>query len=157
MTPLRLTDTQLHEFGALEGNSNRMASLNAVHTEKESVMPKTTKKKPISKAAAAALKAMENMVIKTADLDVHIEQVTERLKAAGLAMDIGSVLYAGRNGGLGQVVVNISSGGFGSLWPEWAYQVAEGALHFNKKVLLIYIDQPVGDNLGIVLCTNTPA
>jgi hypothetical protein len=80
----------------LEGNSNRMASLNAVHTERESVMPKTPKKKPMNKAAAAALKAMENMVITTADLDVHIEQVTERLKAAGLGSDIGSIAYAGR-------------------------------------------------------------
>ena len=119
----------------LEGNSNRMASLNAVHTERESVMPKTPKKKPMSKAAAAALKAMENMVITTADLDVHIEQVTERLKAAGLGSDIGSIAYAGRSSGSGQVQVNISSGGFASTWPEWAFGVAEGALHFNKKVL----------------------
>jgi hypothetical protein len=113
----------------LEGNSNRMASLNAVHTEKESVMPKTTKKKPMSKAAAAALKAMENMLIKTADLDVHIEQVTERLKAAGIGSDIGSIAYAGRaSSGSGQVQVNTSSGGFASTWPEWAFGVAEGGV-----------------------------
>ena len=113
----------------LEGNSNRMASLNAVHTERESVMPKTPKKKPMSKAAAAALKAMENMVITTADLDVHIEQVTERLKAAGIGSDIGSIAYAGRaSSGSGQVQVNISSGGFGSFWPEWAYAIGGGHL-----------------------------
>jgi hypothetical protein len=142
---------------ALEGNSNRMASLNAVHTEKESVMPKTPKKKPMNKAAAAALKAMENMVIKTADLDVHIEQVTERLKAAGIGSDIGSIAYAGRaSSGSGQVQVNISSGGFASTWPEWAYGVAEGALHFNKKVWVIYNNQPFGSNLLQVLCMNTP-
>jgi len=110
--------------------------LNAEHTEKESMMPKTTKKKPMSKAAAAALKAMENIVVKTADFDVHIEQVTERLKAAGLGSDIGSIAYAGRaSSGTSQVQVNISSGGFASIWPEWAFGVAEGALHFNKKVL----------------------
>ena len=102
-------------------------------------MPKTPKKKPMSKAAAAALKAMENMVIKTADLDVHIEQVTERLKAAGIGSDVGSIAYAGRaSSGSGQVQVNISSGGFASTWPEWAFGVAEGALHFNKKVWVIY-------------------
>ena len=140
----------------LEGNSNRMASLNAVHTERESVMPKTPKKKPMSKAAAAALKAMENMVITTADLDVHIEQVTERLKAAGLGSDIGSIAYAGRSSGSGQVQVNIGSGGFASNWPEWAFGVAEGALHFNKKVLLLYNNQPFGSNLLQVLCMNTP-
>ena len=140
----------------LEGNSNRMASLNAVHTERESVMPKTPKKKPMSKAAAAALKAMENMVITTADLDVHIEQVTERLKAAGIGSDIGSIAYAGRSSGSGQVQVNISSGGFASTWPEWAFGVAEGALHFNKKVWVIYNNQPFGSNLLQVLCMNTP-
>ena len=141
----------------LEGNSNRMASLNAVHTERESVMPKTPKKKPMSKAAAAALKAMENMVITTADLDVHIEQVTERLKAAGIGSDIGSIAYAGRaSSGSGQVQVNISSGGFASTWPEWAFGVAEGALHFNKKVWVIYNNQPFGSNLLQVLCVNTP-
>ena len=141
----------------LQGNSNRIASLNAVHTEKESVMPKTTKKKPMSKAAAAALNAMENMVVKTADFDVHIEQVTERLKAAGIGSDIGSIAYAGRaSSGSGQVQVNTSSGGFASTWPEWAFGVAEGALHFNKKVWVIYNDQPFGSNLLQVLCMNTP-
>jgi hypothetical protein len=132
-----------------------MVSLNA-DTEKDGVMPKTTKKKPISKTAAAALKAMEN-IIKTADLDVHIEQVTERLKAAGIGSDIGSIAYAGRApSGSGQVQVNISSGGFASIWPEWAFGVAEGALHFNKKVWVIYNNQPFGSNLLQVLCTSTP-
>ena len=59
-------------------------------------MAKTAKKKPMSKAAAAALKELENLVIKTAELDVHTKQVTERLKAAGLSSDIGSIAYAGR-------------------------------------------------------------
>src|SRR5262245_4533164 len=40
--------------------------------------------------------------------------------------------------------VNISSGGFTSTWPEWAFGVAEGALHFNKKVWGIYNNQPFG-------------
>ena len=119
-------------------------------------MAKTTKKKPMSKAAAAALKEIQNVVIKTADLDVHIERVTERLNAAGIASDIGSIAYAGRaSSGSGQVQVNISSGGFASTWPEWAFGVAEGALHFNKKVFVIYNDQPFGSNLLQVLCTNT--
>jgi hypothetical protein len=73
-----------------------MSHAHAVHTKKESVMAKTTKK-PVRKAAAKqppALKAMENMVIKTADLEVHLKQVTERLNAAGISSDIGSIAYA---------------------------------------------------------------
>jgi hypothetical protein len=100
---------------------------------------------------------MENLVIKTADLDVHIERVAERLKAAGIGSDIGSIAYAGRaSSGSGQVQVNVSSGGFASTWPEWALGVAEGALHFNKKVLVIYNNQPFGNNLLQVLCMNIP-
>ena len=53
-------------------------------TMRESVMPKSTKKKPRSKAVAAALKAMENMVFESADLDVQLKQVSGRLEAAGI-------------------------------------------------------------------------
>ena len=60
-------------------------------------MPRTTKKKPTSKAAVAALKAMENMVLPAAgDLDVQIDQVRERLRAAGFSADFGSIVYTGR-------------------------------------------------------------
>jgi hypothetical protein len=101
---------------------------------------------------------MENMVIGTADLDVHLKRVTERLNAAGIGSELGSIAYAGRtSSGSGQVQVNISSGGFASTWPEWAFGVAEGALHFNKKVFVIYNNQPFGDNLLNVLCMNIPA
>jgi hypothetical protein len=56
-------------------------------------MAKTTKtaKKPMRKGTSklpAALKAMESMVIATADLDVHLKQMTERLNAAGISADL---------------------------------------------------------------------
>ncbi len=35
-----------------------------------------------------------------------------------------------------------------------AYGVAEGALHFDKKVLVLYNDEPFGSNLLQVVCTN---
>jgi hypothetical protein len=121
-------------------------------------MPKTAKKKAMSRSVAAALKAMENMVFETADLDVQLKQVRQRLKAFGLSVDIGSIGLAGRNpSGSGSVQINISSGGYGSIWPEWAYGVAEGALHFNKKVIVLYNDQPFGSNLLQVLCMNISA
>ena len=90
-------------------------------------MPKTTKKKPISKAAAAALKAMQNMVIATADLDVHIDQI-RRLVGPASKADTGSIVTAGRWTSGPYVQVNISSGGFGSFWPEWAYAIGGGHL-----------------------------
>jgi hypothetical protein len=99
---------------------------------------------------------MENVVIETADLEAQFKQVVEKLNAAGINADIGSIVYAGRtSSGSGPVQVNIGSSGFASIWPEWAFGVAEGALHFNKKVFVIYNDQPFGSNLLQVLCTNT--
>ena|SRR5262249_8610881 len=121
---------------------------------------KTAKKKPMSKVTAKlppALRAMDNQIVKAANLDVHIKELKGMLDAAGFNADIGSIVYAGRAAsGTGEVQVNIGSSGFASTWPEWAYGVAEGALHFNKRVLVIYNDQPFGFNLLKVFCMNTP-
>jgi hypothetical protein len=122
------------------------------------MMAKATKttKKPMRKATPklpAAFKAMENLSIATADLDVHLTQMTEKLNALGISADTGSIVLAGRfSDGSRWVQVNISSGGFASTWPEWAFGVAEGALHFNKKVFVVYNNQPFGNNLLQVLC-----
>jgi hypothetical protein len=78
--------------------------------------------------------------------------VSAKIADAGISSDVGYIAYAGRaSSGSGQVQVNISSGGYASTWPEWAYNVAEGALHFNKKVWLIYNNSPFGSNLLQVL------
>jgi len=124
------------------------------------MMAKTTKKsttKPIRKTTTKLPPALkENMAIETADLDVHIEQMTERLNAAA-STDIGDVIMAGRNpDGSGRVLLQIGSTRFVSNWPEWAYGVAEGALHFNKKLWVYYNNEPFGDNLLQVFCMNTP-
>jgi len=117
-------------------------------------MRKATSKLP------AALKAMENLVIATADLDVHLMQMTEKLNALRIGADAGSIVLAGRfSDGSRWVQVNISSGGFASTWPEWAFGVAEGALHFNKKVFVVYNNQLFGNNLLQVLsplCVKRP-
>jgi hypothetical protein len=121
---------------------------------------KTAKKKPMSKVAAKlppALRAMDNQIFKAVNLDVRVKELKGMLDAAGFNADIGSIVYAGRAAsGTGEVQVNIGSSGFASTWPEWAYGVAEGALHFNKRVLVIYNDQPFGFNLLKVFCMNTP-
>lgn len=118
-------------------------------------MPKT-KRTPIPKLPTA-LKAMENLFIEKADLGVAIEQMTRNLAPAGISSDVGYIAYAGRSStGSGQVQINIASGGFASTWPEWAFGVAEGALHFNKKIWVIYTNQPFGNNLLQALCLNEP-
>ena len=124
-------------------------------------MAKTTKstKKPTRKASSKLPTALkENMVIASADLDAHLKQMTEKLNALGISADTGSIVLAGRfSNGSRWVQVNISTGGFASTRPEWAFAVAEAALHFNKKVFVVYNNQPFGTNLLQALCTNTPA
>ena len=116
-------------------------------------MPKTSKKKPLGKTVAATLKAMENMVFETTDFDVQLKQMREMLNAPGMNVDVGSIVIAGRtSSGSTMVQINIASGGWSSNWPEWAYGVAEGALHFNRKVLVVYNNVPSGSNLLSASC-----
>src|SRR5262249_57578643 len=113
------------------------------------------KRKAMSKAGAGGLKAMENMVVGTADLNVHIEQLRVKLKPAGISADIGSIFYAGRSSsGSSWVTIIIRGSTFGSTWPEWAFGVAEGALHSNKEVLGLYAIQPFGSQRRQVVCSN---
>jgi hypothetical protein len=122
-------------------------------------MPKKgTNKKRMIKAVAAALKAMENTVYETKDRDVRLKQVTEGLNAAGLdaKWDWGRIIFAGRDAsGAGWVTVGLKIGNneYDSIWPEWAYGIAENALHFNKWLEVQYNDQPFGENLLRVSCS----
>lgn len=126
-------------------------------------MPKSARKKDQAKKAAkklnVALKLMEESVVaQESDFEAYLKQITEKLVAAGLSSDVGTVAYAGRDAtGAGKVQVNVPSGGYASTWPEWAYGVAEAALHANKKVWVIYTVTPFGTNLAQVLCLKDPA
>jgi hypothetical protein len=121
-------------------------------------MPKT-KKRQMSKAAASALKAMEKMVFETTDLNVILKQMKERFSPAyKIKYDVGSIQWAGFNSsGLNQVMIIVPAGAYASPWPDWAYNVAVGALHFNQQVLVCYDTDPVGPDLFFVYCTNVPA
>jgi hypothetical protein len=113
------------------------------------------KKKTVSKAVAAALKAMENMVFETTDLDAQLKQFKEKLSPLGVNTDFATVTLAGvYSSGSNQVSIIIGSSTFASPWPEWAYTIAEDALHFSKQLLLMYNNEPFGSNLLLVLCSN---
>ena len=123
-------------------------------------LAKTRKATPTKKAGpklAMVLKALGDAAATQKTLDAQVKQVTTVLAAAGVGSDIGTIAFAGRSSTAGLVQVNIPAGGFSSQWPEWAFGVAEGALHFNKKVWVIYNNQPFGSNLIQVLCMSQPA
>jgi hypothetical protein len=133
-----------------------------VLSHKRSTLMAKAKKKPARKSVAAALKVMENMVFETTDLDAQIKQVREKLSPHGVNVDFGTIIMAGRRhsdrSGLVQVDVPSTGnnpGQYSSPWPEWAYGVAEGALRFNKQVVVLYNDVPLGANLILVYCMNS--
>jgi hypothetical protein len=85
--------------------------------------------------------------------------VTERLNADGISADTSYLQFAGRyldGSGWVSLVLDSNVGSFGSPWPEWAYGVAEWALHFKKQMWIIYNTYPFGNNLIQVFCLNTP-
>jgi hypothetical protein len=121
----------------------------------------TTKSGKTTKATgpklAMVLKALSDAATTQKSLDAQVKHATMALTALGIGSDIGTIAFAGRSSSGGLVQVNIPGGGFSSQWPEWAYGVAEGALRFNKKVWVIYNNQPFGSNLLQVLCLSQMA
>jgi|SRR6516162_9161255 hypothetical protein len=125
-------------------------------------MSKATKKKLKSKAAVKLPRGlMENMFVET-DLDAHLKQMTA---ASGISVSSGHVEYIARswrNPAEGWVNLAITAGpnqgaAFFSVWPEWAYNIAEGALHFNKQMMVSYDSTtlPMGNSLLGVICLKS--
>ncbi len=126
-------------------------------------MPKNTKKTKSPKSNAklrSALQAIQQAIAAgQGDLRTRTAAMQETMTGAGIAFVWLNVRYAGRDpGGKGWVFVTYEGGSnFSySIWPEWAYGVAEGALHFNKQVLVaIPADQlAAGNNLTLALCSD---
>jgi len=117
-------------------------------------MPTVTERREFEAATKlpAVLKTLHDVTV-TSTFDVQFKEVTQKLAASGIASDVGTIAFAGRDSsGQGEVQFNTSTMGYSSSWPEWAYQIAESALHFNKQVWVIYKDKPFGTNLLTVLC-----
>jgi hypothetical protein len=70
------------------------------------------------------------------------------------------VVYAGRDEwGRGWVCVQRPEDPFHagtSVWPEWAYPVAEGAVRSSKQLIVWFLDSgtgPDGSNITMAVCT----
>jgi len=68
----------------------------------------------------------------------------------------GTIPYAGRWAtGEPAVTFNPAEGGsYASTWPEWAYEISKAALLADKRVLLVYENEPFGENLVYVSLTT---
>jgi hypothetical protein len=90
--------------------------------------------------------------------DINAELAAQMLSVAWLKLH-----YAGRdpegNGWVkaDDITFASSSRVSWSIWPEWAYGVAEGAIHFDKHLFVVYStsgDPPDGNNITLALCSD---
>ncbi len=88
----------------------------------------------------------------------QLKQLEEQVKAAGFEMTSGKILYAGpRDNGSHWVEYQDQKSGWGSEWPDWAYESALASLLQNKKVTVAFKNgEPVGRNLVLVLILSEP-
>jgi hypothetical protein len=97
----------------------------------------------------AALKSPERIDVDRADPGSH-EFPSARVAAKlGLTLTVGRIGSIGRySDGSGSVEFYVSGGsGYGSAWPEWAFDLARDALLHGKQVRVIATGDPYGDNL----------
>ncbi|MBI4785207.1 MAG: hypothetical protein HY785_28460 [Oscillatoriophycideae cyanobacterium NC_groundwater_1537_Pr4_S-0.65um_50_18] len=80
----------------------------------------------------------------------HLDQVATALRAKGY---LGKIAFAGQSSsGTYSVQFNVDNdGGYSSVWPQWAYELAKLSLLNNKKLYVISNGDPFGANLIQVL------
>src|SRR5262249_28065762 len=117
----------------------------------------TRTKRSDAKSRATSKVIQEVLSASKGDLRAALPRVETLLAPAALGVAFVTVEYAGRdadeNGWVSISYVGGSQFSY-SIWPEWAYGVAEGALHFGKQLLLVFPANEVasGGNLTLALC-----
>jgi hypothetical protein len=101
---------------------------------------------------AAMTEALESAfanVSRTSVTDLGLRQLSELANEVGVSSFIGRVALAGQNSdGTFRVQFNVDGdGGFVSLWPQWAFELAKAALLSDKRIWVISKGDPMGDNL----------
>ena len=101
---------------------------------------------------AAMTEALESAfanVSRTSVTDLGFRQLSKLAEEVGVSSFIGRVALAGQNSdGTFRVQFNVDGdGGFVSLWPKWAFELAKSALLSDKKIWVISNGDPLGDNL----------
>jgi hypothetical protein len=79
-------------------------------------------------------------------------QLAELVAQAGFQATTGTIAFAGRYAtGEFAVQYNNQNGGFSSVWPQWAFELAKDALLGGKKVWVASNGDPFGSNLVFVM------
>jgi len=80
-------------------------------------------------------------------------QLTDIVAQAGFQSSTGTIAFAGQyaTGSYAVQYNEQNNGGFSSLWPQWAFELAQAALLGNKRVWVASNGDPFGANLVWVL------
>jgi hypothetical protein len=80
------------------------------------------------------------------------DQLAELAAQAGFQATVGTVAFAGEYAtGAFAVQFNNQNGGFSSVWPQWAFELAKDALLGGKRLWVASNGDPFGSNLVFVL------
>jgi hypothetical protein len=101
---------------------------------------------------AAMTEALESAfanVSRTSVTDLGLRQLSELANEVGVSSFIGRIALAGQNSdGSFRVQFNVDGdGGFVSIWPKWAFELAKSALLNDKRIWVLSNGDPLGDNL----------
>lgn len=103
---------------------------------------------------AAALSETANEVAHDLSAGTALEQhpMTAAANAMGFMSFIGTAAFVGLYAS-GQYAVQFNTGntGYSSIWPEWAADIAKGALENNNQLWVGSNGDPFGSNLVFVL------
>lgn len=91
--------------------------------------------------------------IRAPDVLGHINEALRTTDSVGYT---GKVTLAGRTINEYSVCFEMEGTGYGSAWPEWAYQAARDALLTGKRLYVVSSGEPFGFNLSVALVTAEP-
>jgi hypothetical protein len=102
-----------------------------------------------AQSVLAVLKDRERIDVDRADPASHEFPSAKVAARLGLTVTVGRIGSIGRySDGSGSVEFYVSGGsGYGSAWPEWAFDLARDALLHGKQVRVIARGDPYGENL----------
>jgi hypothetical protein len=101
-------------------------------------------------------KQLDQALEKAMAPDITLEKQEEKLASAASSLGIqhytGRILQIGRySSGSDYVWFAWDNSNYGSPWPKWAFELAQSALLYRKKVIVFANGQPTGSNLMCVI------
>ena len=102
--------------------------------------------------AAVIEQAATARKVSSAELLGVPREIADAVTQAGFQATTGTIAFAGRYAtGEFAVQYNDQNGGYSSVWPQWAFELAKDALLGGKRVWVASNGDPFGPNLIFVM------